>query len=417
MTIAAAAIRPVLPSPFPALSLKGGRSAAIELVSAVRHLLPRRLSAGAILALEDLVSWTRPSDWTSREREPVCYADASEVAKSRGVPPSTWRRYERALVDAGFIERRLPANGARSRWKGTGIYFGPLIRRIPELLALREKAEANRREAGFLRGQRSLHRRHLRLALEELRGEHASDHDIAALETALQAWPSADKLHRMPTEALRAHVAETDALCQKALDLLETVTDMPEPSGRPAKNERSYKQGTTQDLIVCPCEEESGQVSGSRSQAELPKAERDQQTELAERRTCGGRMADVDGLSVSLGPEQLYRLASPELRLYLDGRRSSEVLRFHDFLWAAQMRLRDLSIDPSVWVLAERLIGEGAAMLCLLITDAKRHDPDHPVYSPGGYLRGMVRAAERRELNLERSLLRLARKRGHADAL
>ena len=50
-------------------------------------------------------------------------------------------------------------------------------------------------------------------------------------------------------------------------------------------------------------------------------------------------------------------------------------------------------------------------MICALITDARCSDPRARVLSPGGYMRGMVRACERGELNLVQSLIGLSERR------
>ena len=71
---------------FPILTLPGGRSALLDLVRAVRHLLRPVPCAGAVNALADMMAATRPSDWTDPQSEPCCYMDAVEIARARGIP-------------------------------------------------------------------------------------------------------------------------------------------------------------------------------------------------------------------------------------------------------------------------------------------------------------------------------------------
>ncbi|MCE8456356.1 replication initiation protein RepC [Rhodovulum sulfidophilum] len=82
-------------------------------------------------------------------------------------------------------------------------------------------------------------------------------------------------------------------------------------------------------------------------------------------------------------------------------------LDFHSFVIAAQKRLPELGIHPSAWEEAVGLLGEDAAMLCVLITDAKVADPEVTILSAGGYLRGMVRAHRTGSLNIMGSLIGL----------
>jgi replication initiation protein RepC len=53
--------------------------------------------------------------------------------------------------------------------------------------------------------------------------------------------------------------------------------------------------------------------------------------------------------------------------------------------------------------------------MCILILDASRDRPGLPVKNPGGYLRGMTRAAERGQLNLIGSLIGLSERKKHEN--
>ncbi len=82
-------------------------------------------------------------------------------------------------------------------------------------------------------------------------------------------------------------------------------------------------------------------------------------------------------------------------------------LDLHSFLIAAQKRLPELGIHPSAWEEAVDILSEDAAMLCVVITDAKVADPEVTILYPGGYLRGMVRAQRTGSLNIMGSLIGL----------
>lgn len=110
----------------------------------------------------------------------------------------------------------------------------------------------------------------------------------------------------------------------------------------------------------------------------------------------------------NLGSDRLYGLCSEEMKIWLDiERQKRSRLDFHAFVIAAQKRLPELGIHPSAWEEAVDLLGEDAAMLCVLITDAKVADPEVTVLSPGAYLRGMVRAQRTGSLNIMGSLIGL----------
>ena len=97
--------------------------------------------------------------------------------------------------------------------------------------------------------------------------------------------------------------------------------------------------------------------------------------------------------------------------MYLDARTSPGRLTFHDFVCAAQDVMRDRGINRAVWHDALQVMSEDDAMICALITDARCSDPRARVLSPGGYMRGMVRAAQRGELHLIGRLIGLSEQR------
>ena len=86
-------------------------------------------------------------------------------------------------------------------------------------------------------------------------------------------------------------------------------------------------------------------------------------------------------------------------------------LTLFDFNCAAYGRFPRLGLRPRLWEEWAQLMSEEELMLCTLITDARRSDPETPVISPGGYMRGMVRACQLGTLNLIGSLIGLNERR------
>ncbi|MDO5703565.1 MAG: hypothetical protein Q4G49_00600 [Paracoccus sp. (in: a-proteobacteria)] len=56
-------------------------------------------------------------------------------------------------------------------------------------------------------------------------------------------------------------------------------------------------------------------------------------------------------------------------------------------------------------------MSEEDLMLCVLITDARRTNPETPVISLGGYMQGMIRAHQLGRLNITGSLIGLNERR------
>ena len=309
-----------------------------------------------------------------------------------GCSPGRTCAHEAELVDAGLIKKRTMGSGARSGWKGRGIFFTPAIKRLAEFEELAASLAADRERRARLRGHRSTHKKHLKSALEALvpylGGEKTQ---LQSFWDTLVIWPSADQLHRMTLAALEAHEVAADQLCREALEFLQNVEDLRD---RPTENERSYIQDTTQKLTTVKCnarvqQKPSGTSDDTQSVKDAPNG-----ASCSEKGNEAAREAHKFQFLEKLTPERLYGLASEEMRMHLDVRRyRRDNLVAHDFVVAAQDRLPELGINISAWHQAVTAMGEEQATMALLVLDASRDRPGLPVRNPGGYLRGMARAA------------------------
>ncbi|NVK58360.1 MAG: hypothetical protein HWE26_22460 [Alteromonadaceae bacterium] len=383
------------------------RDGFVALVDTVAPLLG--VGNAALSTFRTMIGMTKPSAFKSGTQEPCCYASQCEIAHKRMVDPSRIRAHERELESAGLIERRTMANGARSGFAGCGVFFTHAIARVHDFLALRDQLEAERREHNTLRGMRSVHKRHIKAALTDLMDVMGMTAEVQTLLDAYERWPSADALHRLSLEDLRQHVEEADSLCTTAFDLL---SDVPESRGEPAENARSYIQDTNQDLNSVPCN-----ANAMMRSAGLPA-----HSDLADAPPDGGAYCDEkeDGRRATernteylakLSPQQLYRLCSEEMKLYIDVRLGAGGrLDFRSFEIAAEQRVPELGISPSAWEKAREALPRGAATLAVLIIDAKASGPRPQIKSPGGYLRGMIAKHREGSLNLVGGLIGLSQR-------
>jgi len=393
-------------SEFPALPEGLQRETLLELVRATRTRLG--LSRGALDCFIQMARLTRPRDWIEGVTEPCCYMAQTELAHLRQVSVARQRAHERELGKAGLIDLRTAANGARSGFLGCGVFFGPAIRAAEALAAIRDAAEAERREAARLRGLRSIHKRHLKSALSVLMETAPGDDRVAEIAAGFHAWPAAAALHRMSLDALAVHEAEAADLCGQALALEQNLS---ETAPRPLETERPFLQETTQDPkdVSCKGQENDDDANRYAPPVEMVDGAAKRGSERGEDRIHDHRSVFLDRLT----PARLYHLASCEMRLHLDSRRKDRPiarLHAHDFTVAAVNRLPELGIDPSAWTTAVRAMGEAAATICVLIADANRTAP-LPVRNPGGYLRGMTAAHRKGQLNLTGGLIGLAERR------
>ncbi|MBN9678639.1 replication initiation protein RepC [Salipiger bermudensis] len=388
------AVKPTLPRGME-------RDGFVALVDAVARSLG--IGAAAMMTFRTMIASTRPSAFKCRIDEPCCYLSQNEIAHKRGVTACRIRQHEAALVRAGLIEKRTMANGARSGFSGCGVFFGAAIARVDEFLSLRDEVEADRRAHARLRGQRSSHKRHLKGILCELVGRHGLTAEVERIHQNFAGWPSGQALHRMSLEELQNHEAEAEALTISASNLLHETHD------RPLENERSYIQDTTQDSNEVPCNDPVDKRSvGKPTRSIFSGPQPGGRGPCLEKHDGAAGEAHKSKFIQNLGCDRLYGLCSEEMKIWLDIERHKRGrLDLHSFVIAAQKRLPELGIHPSAWEEAVCLLDEDAAMLCVLITDAKVADPEVDILSAGAYLRGMVRAQRTGSLNIMGSLIGL----------
>ncbi|MBY6092966.1 replication initiation protein RepC [Maritimibacter alkaliphilus] len=388
------AVKPTLPRGME-------RDGFVALVDAVARSLG--IGAAAMMTFRTMIASTRPSAFKCRIDEPCCYLSQNEIAHKRGVTACRIRQHEAALVRAGLIEKRTMANGARSGFSGCGVFFGAAIARVDEFLSLRDEVEADRRAHARLRGQRSSHKRHLKGILCELVGRHGLTAEVERIHQNFAGWPSGQALHRMSLEELQNHEAEAEALTISASQLLHETHD------RPLENERSHIQDIIQDSNEVACNDPVDTRSvGKPTHSTVSVLQPDGRVHCSEKQDGASSDAHKSKFIQNLGSDRLYGLCSEEMKMWLDIERQKRGrLDFHSFVIAAQKRLPELGVHPSAWEEAVGLLGEDAAMLCMLITDAKVADPNVTILSPAGYLRGMVRAHRTGSLNIMGSLIGL----------
>ncbi len=365
---------------FPKLTDGLQRDSFLVLIEAARPIL--NIGRGALCTLRAHARHTRPRDWTSPDREPVCYKRQIDIAAEIGADERTVRRHERALEAAGLIECRTMGNGNRSLVGERGIVFTPAIRKMDQIRCYLAHREAEHREAAQLRAERSTHKRLIVDHLREHDEGRGLTQELVEIANAIAMWPSASGLRGLPLEALRKHVKEASILAER---LWTFCNDRTEESARPDKNVRSYIQATNEDIFVS-CN---------------PSPDHDC---LEKKKRAADALDKADPL-VNLTPRRIYALASEDLRFRVDLRKGDRfVPTWHDIEMAAHDLRPDLGIGPESWTQAIETMGGPMATLALILADARREHPTDPVRNPGGYLRGMTRAFQKGRLNLVGSL-------------
>ena len=386
---------------FPVLPDRMERDGFIRLFENVAasmfHLTDAEISTFVRMA-ED----PRPSDWKSSDREPCCYRRQGEIAARRTKSRYSIARHEKRLAAVGLIDKRTMAHGGRSGYDGCGVFFSKAIALVPAMLAHQQQQNELHRERNLLCNTRSIHKGHLKAAINDLADLGA---DTSQIEADYEAWPDARQLRRFDMDDLRQHVAEADLLTQQTIILLNETQNMQHGSGIDAA---PFIQDTTQDFnTVCNASVDK-RSTGKPAHSEFIGSEPTGPEHCKESHDERSSEARKGEIRLKLSGPILYGLSSPDMQLYIDARTNGRQPTEHDVSSAAIQLLPALGINQSAWIAACEVMGHDDALLALIITDANRFVPEIRVQNPGGYLRGMTNAARNGTLNLVGSLMALA---------
>jgi len=372
---------------------KGAVMALLSEVAPHIGLRPARLAV-----LNYIIGRTRASDWTSPHREPVFFGAQDLAAVELGKTSRQLRTDEAALAKLGLIVKRVAANGARYGRAGLGLILTPLIARLEEFIALRDRLRAERTHLRALKDLRSLRLRHMRRAISALPFRATDDPEVADILTRFAGWPRSDALSRLGLDRLSAHLQASSDLCNRIDDWLEKHRLS---SGEPAENFRPFIQNTKEDSQNI---EELAAVDNSARREEI------EQFKAQSSPPCTA--------PPTLTAANLYDIAGDGLRMMLDARRQqNRPLRERDIIEAAWRLLPMLDIHPSAWFEGQNALGDHELALCLLLVDAGRDHPSNPVRNPGGLMREMVRRAKVGTFDMNSSLAALRRRRSGVNSL
>ncbi len=368
----------------------------------------RGVSAQCIRTFEIIIDMIAPSAFRDPSLEPFCYARQETLIAGRGLTDRTIHNHERELEAIGLLERRLGANGARCKRKGLGLFLTPALNLIPEMRDADAQSKAEKKEHDELRGDRSRLYRYVKHSLAVLASLPCPPESLEGMKEELRSWPRADKLKYLSLDELRAHV-------QVAHDLWKRI------DGHVAK--RGEISGEPEASFGCPIQdqiEEKILPCNADGEVIMPSAE-------ASEPDCSGLESNHPTDPISHKAQKLprvnnrilYELASPELRMHIDIAGGGDQ-NFSPTLYAIETgtwsRLSEIGTNISAWHAAIDRLTIMGAILAGVITDARLNDPRlPPVVNPGGYLRGMVQADERGELNLISSFMGLLARRARED--
>lgn len=393
-------------SPQVALPQGMTRRDVIAVISEIGRDL--NLSSAAVYILTKLIGSTNAKDWTEPGAEPIFYGTQETMAQRCQLTARQMRSHERTFERCGLLIRDTKANGAREAGTGRGLLFTPLKARFTDLLALRDEKRAITARIKELKSLRSARLRRMKENIDRLEADALDDEAFASILARFAAWPRADRLHSLGVDQLERHIQDATNLCEELEDLLQ---NLPESSCEPAITFRSLLQEDNQKNpnVICNAnvdERSAGKPAHLKSLGSKPVG-----SDHCLENECEADSGVINPkLAALMEPEQLFKLSSEDFQTALAAR--SNRITTEAIIDAAHDMLTPLGINYSAWRGACGAMGRHAAALCILVLDANRDHPQTPVRNPGGFLRGMIRAQKRGNLNLTGSLIGLQRRRG-----
>jgi replication initiation protein RepC len=372
--------------------LPDGVSMPGQLLAAFKAAAPRLgLSVRLVHAVDWLFRFTRPEDW-GREGQPIVWPSAEMQQSALGLSATQVKAINRMLIEAGLLTMRDSPNGKRYGRRDKagriveayGFDLAPLSARHAEFVSLAEEERLERALIGRLRRRATIARKGIVQIVETVQqyGFHDDSWAVFTRETqelvrALRSASSPDALEKQVL-ALEARQNLARERLEALLRAVETVPMRTE--NRPHITPTNEVLNPIQDTVS------AHQESSRAGQGAVPPTQPAVPTE---------RTDHAAGLK--LAPPELIQLA-PRLRPYLRTMNPT----WPDIIEAADWLRSELDISKPLWGEACILLGRVGAAIAVAIVSTK--DPEHFRTTPGGYFRGMVKKAEARELNLDRTI-------------
>ena len=396
----------------------------------------QRWTSALIAHIRLLVSMTQHQDWL--DHKPIVWMSVAKTAQRLGISCSQVNRQENKLMRLGAITWDDSANHKRFGHRNAdgriveayGINLAPLASMLE---TLREYDKAIFRadlEWGPKRNTLNALRskcRNVLLGLDEdndiiialaaecdaiLKSIRLHNHtDIATLDrwiAMLQAW--IEKLRRQPAEPARTKPVDNARKSAKVTSKMrprqpKNATPGSHPcDAHTIQERRIYKNTHT-------CSDEAvdnapGAVGASASAGYCQEGRRRRSDDAPPERLA--EEAETDASTYQLDPARLFSKMPPNLAAEIGA--DYEDTRWEDVANAALRLLVRLGISDQAWASAVRQMGKDGAALAVILIAWRRELGE--VYSPGGYLRGMTKKAQKGELNLVPSFYGLQKRGG-----
>lgn len=362
----------------------------------------------------------RPDDFAPGDWPPVVWMTKSKIAGDLGLKPRAVSNIEDDLARAGFIYWTDSASRRRNGWRDPetgriacayGVNLAPFAARADDIEATFRAVQQERKDCQALVYEIAAIRTRTLIRLKAaLRSGAVSDASIPQLLDQAASLPTGRAMTCWRLASLEELAAEARSIEERA----KTVTN-PDRAGEtlPPSAENSPEN------CSLGCTPESGSNTNTNQYRDINLAAAARTAEPAPDPHTAAARPGPEREDCSRGEaEEAPPAKSPPAWLILESLPASFARHLpdrvradaEDFRTAANLARSGLGVSPSAWREACEVMGPDAASFAIAVV-ASRADAGE-VRSAGGYLRGMVAAARKGELDLGRSLWGLV---GRAD--
>jgi len=367
----------------------------VYLVRDVSSLLG--LNATDVEHLRYLVSFTKAVDWEPGAR-PIVYKSVQKMARQYGITERQLNRIENKLKDVGCLTYRSVGNNRRMGCRGQddrivfayGVDLSPLADLYDRLIELKRSMIEDMLAFDKARLKFSSIKKQVRWRLAKA----AEIGLIVDNEAQVYAQLPQRVPARMSIGELTGCLKRAESLRDELDQVLETT--VPESSSKAVdKDDHLPKMSDQTDKNVRHIQTT---ISPSSAKADTcsPQGGNDDRKNVVKSVTPAGVEIDLQ-LAISVASQDFLNCVLPTGR----GPTLSDVID------AAGRLCHHHGIHKSAWMEACSVMGRNAATGAIIIIDRGIKNPEMPIRSPGGYLRGMTAKALAGELNLNASLFGL----------
>jgi replication initiation protein RepC len=383
-------------------SFKGlprGTAEPFRLLAAFKEAEPYLgLPAHTYKLVDWLVRCTKPQDWEEGSR-PIAWPEARRQAEFLGVSPRAVQMLNRTLQEAGIFVMRDDPQGRRYGYrdpktgriaKAFGFDLSLLMERHEEFKKIAAEAQIERNRMKKLRQQKTLARKAIAQAAEEL---DAQGYDSEAFRRLLQ---EAAELVKAGSQCDRSDelALAVQALERRRDEIQRMLSDLIEPVETSPMGEENFAHSTTTTLTA---NDINHTVIAAKdcSRVEAPPVSTHQDQ---------SKPKHLFPESLHITPATLVELA-PRLAPYMPARTNDKDWRA--IVEAALFLSGEMGINRTLWGRACDVMGREYAAVAMAIVSTR--PAEHFTSGPGGYFAGMLRKFEKnpQDLCLSRTLWKL----------